>query len=142
MALEIRVPTLGESVVEATVGKWLKQIGDHVAPEDVVVELETDKVNVEVNANHTGVLDHIAHKEGDTVGVNELLATVSDAAGNGASAGRNAQQTAAPAAAAAADANRSRPFATPVAEKMAAENNLTCRNLRAAARTVKSPSRM
>ena len=84
MAVEIRVPTLGESVVEATIAKWLKQEGDRVSADDVVVELETDKVNVEVNAPAAGVLEHIARREGDTVGVNELLATLGEGAGNGA----------------------------------------------------------
>jgi 2-oxoglutarate dehydrogenase E2 component (dihydrolipoamide succinyltransferase) len=85
MAVEIRVPPLGESVVEATVGRWTKKEGDSVAKDDILVELETDKVTVEVAAQQAGVLGKIAKNEGDTVGVNELLATL-DAAGAAAPA--------------------------------------------------------
>ncbi|MDQ3556489.1 MAG: dihydrolipoamide succinyltransferase, partial [Gemmatimonadota bacterium] len=73
MSVEIRVPPLGESVVEATVGRWTKQPGDAVAKDEVLVELETDKITVEVAAGVTGTLGEIAKSEGDTVGVNELL---------------------------------------------------------------------
>src|ERR1035437_2393574 len=65
---DIRVPTLGESVTEATVGKWFKQPGEAVAVDEPVVELETDKVTLEVPAPATGVLSDIAAKTGDTVG--------------------------------------------------------------------------
>jgi 2-oxoglutarate dehydrogenase E2 component (dihydrolipoamide succinyltransferase) len=74
MAVEIRVPPLGESVVEATVGRWTKQEGESVAKDEVLVELETDKITVEVAAQQAGVLGRIEKQEGDTVGVNELLA--------------------------------------------------------------------
>ena len=66
---DIRVPTLGESVTEATVGKWFKQPGDAVAVDEPLVELETDKVTLEVPAPAAGVLYDIAAKTGDTVGV-------------------------------------------------------------------------
>ncbi|HEX5724815.1 MAG TPA: biotin/lipoyl-containing protein, partial [Longimicrobiaceae bacterium] len=59
MAVEIRVPPLGESVVEATVGRWLKQEGDSVARDELLVELETDKINVEVSAPAAGTLGKI-----------------------------------------------------------------------------------
>src|SRR6185312_5314904 len=65
---DIRVPTLGESVTEATVGKWFKKPGDAVAVDEPLVELETDKVTLEVPAPAAGVLGDIAVKEGDTVG--------------------------------------------------------------------------
>ncbi|HSU14898.1 2-oxoglutarate dehydrogenase complex dihydrolipoyllysine-residue succinyltransferase [Longimicrobium sp.] len=74
MPVEIRVPPLGESVVEATVGRWSKQQGDAVKKDDVLVELETDKITVEVAAPADGTLGAIRKNEGDTVGVNELLA--------------------------------------------------------------------
>src|SRR3954453_13279908 len=74
MPVEIRVPPLGESVVEATVGRWSKQEGDAVRKDDVLVELETDKITVEVAAPADGTLGSVKKKEGDTVGVNELLA--------------------------------------------------------------------
>src|SRR4051812_5451673 len=74
MPVEIRVPPLGESVVEATVGRWSKKQGDAVKKDDVLVELETDKITVEVAAPADGTLGAIRKNEGDTVGVNELLA--------------------------------------------------------------------
>ena len=76
MPVEIRVPQLGESVVEATVIKWLKHEGDAVAAGEAVVELETDKVNVEVPADEAGFLGKILHGEGVTVSVGELLGSV------------------------------------------------------------------
>src|SRR5665647_3451293 len=77
---DIRVPTLGESVTEATVGKWFKQPGDAVAVDEPVVELETDKVTLEVPAPATGVLSDIAAKTGDTVGVAALLGQIKEGA--------------------------------------------------------------
>jgi 2-oxoglutarate dehydrogenase E2 component (dihydrolipoamide succinyltransferase) len=81
MATEIRVPTLGESVSEATIGKWFKKPGDAVKADEPLVELETDKVTLEVNAPAAGVLGEIVAKEGETVGVSALLGTIS--AGDG-----------------------------------------------------------
>jgi 2-oxoglutarate dehydrogenase E2 component (dihydrolipoamide succinyltransferase) len=76
MATELRVPTLGESVAEATVGKWLKKPGDAVAADEPVVELETDKVSVEVPSPAAGVLSQIVAKEGETVAVGALIGVV------------------------------------------------------------------
>ncbi|MGI9365824.1 MAG: 2-oxoglutarate dehydrogenase complex dihydrolipoyllysine-residue succinyltransferase [Rhizobiaceae bacterium] len=76
MATEIRVPTLGESVTEATIGKWLKQPGDAVKVDEPLVELETDKVSMEVPAPADGVLQEIMAAEGETVGVDALLGSV------------------------------------------------------------------
>jgi len=78
MSEKITVPTLGESVTEATVSKWLKAQGDSVTADEPLVELETDKVNVEVPAPSNGVLDSIAVKEGETVNVGSLLGVVSN----------------------------------------------------------------
>ena len=78
---DIRVPTLGESVSEATVGKWFKQPGDSVAVDEPLVELETDKVTLEVPAPAAGVLSDIAVKAGDTVAVGALLGQITDGAG-------------------------------------------------------------
>jgi len=86
MANEIKVPELGESVVEATVGKWLKKEGDRVEVGDVVVELETDKANLEVGAEHAGVIAKIEHGEGDDVEIGDVLAVI-EASGGGASDG-------------------------------------------------------
>ena len=89
---EVRVPTLGESVTEATVATWFKKPGDAVAVDEMLCELETDKVTVEVPAPAAGVLGEIVAAEGDTVGVDALLAMI------------NAGEGAAPAPAAAAEA--------------------------------------
>ena len=78
---DIRVPTLGESVTEATVGKWFKQPGDAVAVDEPLVELETDKVTLEVPAPAAGILGDIAAKNGDTVGVGAILGMIKDGAG-------------------------------------------------------------
>ena len=81
MATEIRVPTLGESVTEATIGKWFKKQGDAVAVDEPLLELETDKVTVEVPSPAAGVLAEIAAKDGETVGVGALLGAIDGAAG-------------------------------------------------------------
>jgi 2-oxoglutarate dehydrogenase E2 component (dihydrolipoamide succinyltransferase) len=81
MATEIRVPSLGESVVEATVGQWFKQAGDTVSADEPLVELETDKVTVEVPAPASGVLAEIAVKQGDTVAVGAVLGAITDGGG-------------------------------------------------------------
>ena len=77
MSNQILVPALGESVTEATVAKWLKSEGDRVNADEAIVELETDKVNVEVPAPSSGVIEKIAIKEGQTVNVGTLLGTIS-----------------------------------------------------------------
>ncbi|MCX8506493.1 MAG: 2-oxoglutarate dehydrogenase complex dihydrolipoyllysine-residue succinyltransferase [Alphaproteobacteria bacterium] len=76
MATEIKVPSLGESVTEATVAKWLKKIGDQVAANEPLVELETDKVNVEVPASEGGLLLSIAAAEGETVHIGSILGKI------------------------------------------------------------------
>ena len=81
MVEKITVPTLGESVTEATVSKWLKSQGDQVSTDEPIVELETDKVNVEVPSPTNGVLGSIAVKEGETVNVGSLLGTVEGSSG-------------------------------------------------------------
>ena len=93
MTTEVRVPTLGESVTEATVATWFKKPGDAVAVDEMLCELETDKVTVEVPATAAGTLGEIVAAEGETVGVDALLATISE--------GGAAAAPAAPAAAAA-----------------------------------------
>ena len=81
MATEIRVPTLGESVTEATVATWFKQPGESIAVDEMLCELETDKVTVEVPSPAAGTLGEIVAKEGETVGVDALLATLNEGAG-------------------------------------------------------------
>jgi 2-oxoglutarate dehydrogenase E2 component (dihydrolipoamide succinyltransferase) len=78
MTIEVRVPTLGESVTEATVATWFKQPGDAVAADEMLCELETDKVTVEVPSPAAGTLGEIVAKEGETVGVDALLATLTE----------------------------------------------------------------
>src|SRR5712691_1648810 len=77
---DIRVPTLGESVTEATIGKWFKQPGDAVAVDEPLVELETDKVTIEVPAPAAGVLSDIAAKDGATVAVGAVLGHIKEGA--------------------------------------------------------------
>ena len=77
MSEKILVPVLGESITEATVTKWLKKKGDNVVADEAVVELETDKVNLEVPAPASGVISEINSKDGDTVEVGTVLGTVS-----------------------------------------------------------------
>src|SRR4029077_8499435 len=86
MATEIRVPTLGESVTEATVGQWYKKAGDAVTADEPLVELETDKVTVEVPAPASGVLSEIIVKAGDTVAVGSLLGAIAEGDGKAKSA--------------------------------------------------------
>jgi 2-oxoglutarate dehydrogenase E2 component (dihydrolipoamide succinyltransferase) len=149
---EIRVPTLGESIVEATVSKWLKQEGDQITTGEPIVELETDKVNLEVAAEQDGVLSQIVKGEGDTVAIGDVLATIGE--GDGAApqaeqaapqaeqAAPQAEEAAAPAQAterqpaapsngqqAAAAESEEEQLATPVAMRVAAENDVNLRDI-------------
>src|SRR5882757_11231992 len=96
---EIRVPTLGESVTEATIGRWFKKAGDAVAVDEPLVELETDKVTIEVPAPSAGILGEIAAKDGETVAVGALLGQISDGAGAAAKPPAAPAKAAAPVAA-------------------------------------------
>jgi 2-oxoglutarate dehydrogenase E2 component (dihydrolipoamide succinyltransferase) len=88
---DIRVPTLGESVTEATIGKWFKQPGDAVATDEPLVELETDKVTIEVPAPAAGVLSEIVAKDGETVAVGALLGQINPGAGARAISAKSAE---------------------------------------------------
>jgi 2-oxoglutarate dehydrogenase E2 component (dihydrolipoamide succinyltransferase) len=101
MAIEIKVPTLGESVTEATVAKWLKKVGDAVAADEPILELETDKVTLEVNAPSAGTLSEILAAEGAEVGVGAVLGMLGAA---GAAVAAPAKKAEAPKAAAPAAA--------------------------------------
>jgi 2-oxoglutarate dehydrogenase E2 component (dihydrolipoamide succinyltransferase) len=96
MATKIVVPSLGESIVEATVMQWYKKEGEHVSAGEKLVELETDKVNLDVSAEKDGVLSKIERQEGDDVKVGETLATIDETAG--AKNGDGGKETARPAA--------------------------------------------
>jgi 2-oxoglutarate dehydrogenase E2 component (dihydrolipoamide succinyltransferase) len=110
---EIRVPTLGESVTEATIGRWFKKAGDAVAVDEPLVELETDKVTIEVPAPSAGTLGEIIAKDGETVAVGALLGQINEGAAAAKPAAAPAKATVAPAAAPAAAAPA--PVAAPVA---------------------------
>ncbi len=110
MPVEIRVPPLGESLVDAVVGQWLKSEGDAVSRGETLVELETDKVNLDVTADEDGVLSRIDKREGDVVTVGEVLGFVGE--GAGAASSNGAQATAA-AQAATPDAAAGAPLANP-----------------------------
>jgi 2-oxoglutarate dehydrogenase E2 component (dihydrolipoamide succinyltransferase) len=114
MALEIRVPTLGESVTEATVAKWLRNVGDAITADEPLVELETDKVTVEVNAPASGTLSEIKVDAGATVEVGALLGSLAEGA---APAKKPAAAAAAPAPARAAAPAPAKPAAAPAAAK-------------------------
>jgi 2-oxoglutarate dehydrogenase E2 component (dihydrolipoamide succinyltransferase) len=129
---EIRVPTLGESVTEATIGRWFKKAGDAVAVDEPLVELETDKVTIEVPAPSAGVLGEIVAKDGETVAVGALLGQITDGAGGAKPAAapapaKPAAPAAAPAAAAPAAAQKSAPVDAPLApsvRKISAETGI------------------
>jgi 2-oxoglutarate dehydrogenase E2 component (dihydrolipoamide succinyltransferase) len=86
MSIEIKVPAMGESVTEATIARWLKKEGDSVKQDEPLVELETDKVSVEVPSPAAGVLEHINAQQGSTVGVGAVLGAVAEGAGSKAQA--------------------------------------------------------
>lgn len=125
MATEIRVPTLGESVTEATIGKWLKKVGDVIVADEPLVELETDKVSIEVPAPVSGVLTEITAQEGDNVGLDALLGQIDASGAASAPAAKPAAApAAAPVAAAAPAATSSSMPAAPAAAKLMAEAGL------------------
>jgi 2-oxoglutarate dehydrogenase E2 component (dihydrolipoamide succinyltransferase) len=128
---EIRVPTLGESVTEATIGRWFKKAGDPVAVDEPLVELETDKVTIEVPAPSAGTLGEIAAKDGETVSVGALLGQINDGAGAPAKpasapakgAASPPPAAAAPVAAASKAASSDAPLA-PSVRKISAESGI------------------
>jgi 2-oxoglutarate dehydrogenase E2 component (dihydrolipoamide succinyltransferase) len=117
MATEIRVPTLGESVTEATIGRWFKKAGEAVAVDEPLVELETDKVTVEVPAPVGGVLSEIKAKDGDTVAVGALLGSIAEGAGGGKAAPKAAPAKATAEAAKPAVSTPAKPAAAAPAPK-------------------------
>ncbi|MEA2755084.1 MAG: hypothetical protein QOJ54_1373 [Aliidongia sp.] len=122
MATEIKVPTLGESVTEATIARWLKKIGETVAVDEPLVELETDKVTLEVNASVAGVLSQIAAAEGANVEIGAVLGLIDGAAAPAAikPAPAAVKPASAPAPATASDLDRS----GPAAKKLVAESGV------------------
>ena len=131
MAVEIKVPALGESVTEATVAKWLVKAGDHVAVDQPLCELETDKVTVEVPATVSGTISSLGVEEGGTAQVGGLLCTIEEGAGNAAAkpAPAAAPKPAAappprPATPAPAPAGANLAASGPAARKLAEEKNV------------------
>jgi 2-oxoglutarate dehydrogenase E2 component (dihydrolipoamide succinyltransferase) len=133
MPVEVRVPVLGESVVEATVGSWLKHEGDRVEAGEPLVQLETEKVNVDVSADQSGILGQIQHNEGDTVAPGDVLALLNSesapaVAARAEPAPASVEQVAAPSPPPAQPAEEGsdadRPHASPVARRMAEEHGL------------------
>ena len=127
MATEVRVPTLGESVSEATIGTWLKKVGDTVQVDEPLVELETDKVSIEVPSPVAGTLSEILAKDGETVEVNALLANIAE--GEGAAPAKEEPKAEAKAEAPAAKpapaaAAKTDMPASPSAQKLMAENKM------------------
>ncbi|WP_085614443.1 MULTISPECIES: 2-oxoglutarate dehydrogenase complex dihydrolipoyllysine-residue succinyltransferase [Pseudomonas] len=123
MAIEIKAPTFPESVADGTVATWHKQPGDAVKRDELIVDIETDKVVLEVLATADGVLGAIVKGEGDTVLSDEVLGSIVEG-GAAAAAPAAAPAAAAPAAAAAADAGEEDPVAAPAARKLAEENGI------------------
>jgi len=114
--ISIKVPPLGESIVEATISRWLKKEGDVVAQNESLVELETDKITVEVPAFKAGVLTKQMKKEGDTVQVGEEIGVIDESASSATTAPAPAPK-AAPVAAAPAQTKASAPVAAAAAPK-------------------------
>lgn len=139
MSAEIRVPTLGESIVDATIASWLKHEGDAVQQGEALVELETDKVNVEVNAEQSGILQKIVKQAGDTVAVGDVIGMLGEA--GAVPAGANMTQPAVQQPSVQLQsANQAQPAAqpqletqrppSPLARRIAAEHNVDISQVR------------
>lgn len=123
MSVEMKVPSLGESITEATIAKWFKKEGEYVNADETLVELETDKVTLEVNATSSGILKEIKAKEGDTVKVGQILGVINEAAGKPAS--NSNQSAAAQTPPAAVSSTQAETIASPAAKKIATEQNIS-----------------
>ncbi|RKN79046.1 2-oxoglutarate dehydrogenase complex dihydrolipoyllysine-residue succinyltransferase [Paenibacillus ginsengarvi] len=118
---DIKVPEMGESITEGAIAKWVVKVGDQVNQGDMLVELETDKVNLEVNADRSGVIEEIRRVEGDVVQVGEVIGTIREGAVSGQPAASEPAPAAAPAApAASAPAAVAVPAPAPAAEQAGA----------------------
>jgi len=125
MSANIVVPEVGESIVEARVARWMKKVGDAIALGDPLVELETDKVNLEVPAPAAGVLSRIDHQDGADVKIGEVLGVIDESgAAVAAPAGKPAEAASPASAAAAAPADADKTRATPTAKKAAEQNDV------------------
>jgi 2-oxoglutarate dehydrogenase E2 component (dihydrolipoamide succinyltransferase) len=134
MEIEIKVPALGESVSEATIAKWFKNPGDYVKRDEMLLELETDKVTLEVTAPESGVLQEITAKTGDTVQVGALVGRIDQSA---KAPSNSTQPAAAPSVASAsiqAAPTSGQPVLSPAARKLATENNIAPENIQGTAK--------
>ena len=130
MSIEIKVPTLGESVSEATIGQWFKKVGDAVAVDEPLVELETDKVAVEVPSPVAGVLEQIVAAEGDNVEVDALIAVIAEGASAATAPAEVAKEAApvvelAPVQVGQSQTAPTQTPPTPAAQKMMAEQHIS-----------------
>jgi 2-oxoglutarate dehydrogenase E2 component (dihydrolipoamide succinyltransferase) len=132
MPVDIVVPEVGESIVDARVAKWLRKEGEAVAAGDPLVELETDKIDLEVSAPQAGVLSRITRKDGDDVKVGEVLGSIDDSSAARAKTPAAAPAAAAPAAPAKDDAKSDgrAPRSTPAARKAAEEHEVDLSRVR------------
>jgi 2-oxoglutarate dehydrogenase E2 component (dihydrolipoamide succinyltransferase) len=124
MPSNITVPEMGESVVDARVARWLKKEGDAVAVGDALVELETDKVDVEVSAQQPGVLERILHQEGADVKIGEVLGTIAAGAGAATASASSEPATSARPLGATSATNGRQVAATPSARKAARDQQV------------------
>lgn len=129
MAIQIVVPQLGESVSEATIAKWHKKAGDSVKMDELVVELETDKVTLEVNAPASGVISTLSVQEGDTVGVGAVLAQMEEGAVSVAKVANAPVAVAVSAPVAPKPSNINTPILSPAAAKISADKGLNVANI-------------
>ncbi|MBP3952963.1 2-oxoglutarate dehydrogenase complex dihydrolipoyllysine-residue succinyltransferase [Bacillus suaedae] len=134
--IEIKVPELAESITEGTIAQWLKEVGEFVKQGEFIAELETDKVNVEIIAEHSGVIKQFTKEPGDTVEVGEVIAVIDENGTEGASNEevapkeeakepvKQAEQQSAPKEAAASSSSKDRLLASPSARKLAREKGI------------------
>jgi len=129
MSIEVKVPVLGESIVEGTLAKWLVSVGQAVAAGAIIAELETDKVNIEVSAESAGVVTSLRKNEGDTVAVGEVIAVLDPSASATATAAAPKSPAAAASTASAATKADTTSTATPVARNVAADAGVDLRTV-------------
>lgn len=153
---EIKVPELAESISEGTIAQWLKQPGDYVEQGEYLLELETDKVNVELTAEESGVLQEVLKDSGDTVQVGEIIGTISEGAGESSAPAptekaeskesvkeeKQAEPAAQEVSEEAQSEAKSRTIASPSARKLAREKELTCLKFQLEIRLEECASRM
>ena len=129
MSIEVKVPVLGESIVEGTLAKWLVSVGQAVAAGAIIAELETDKVNIEVTAENAGVVTQLRKHEGDTVAVGEVIAVLDPSASATATAPAPKSPAAAASTVSAATKADTTSTATPVARNVAADAGVDLRTV-------------